>query len=78
MLVSLTIAGLVQAAGWQFGIPVDQWSLQIRPYWFLRELSGVMILLAQFIFAYNTYKTLYTKEPIEVGLNAGKPAGVKA
>ncbi len=62
MMISLTIAGLIQAAGWAFGMPVDQWSLQIRPYWFLRAISGVMIVLGQFIFAYNVYKTLYGKQ----------------
>lgn len=78
MLVSLTIAGLIQAAGWAFGVPIDQWSLQIRPYWFLREISGVMILLAQCIFAYNTYKTLYTPVPAEAMAGQAKPVGVKA
>jgi cbb3-type cytochrome oxidase subunit 1 len=78
MLVSLTIAGLVQAAGWAFGIPVDQWSLQIRPYWFLREISGVMILLGQFIFAYNTFKTLYKPAVSELELKTAEPVGVKA
>ncbi len=62
MMVSLTTAGLIQAAGWAFGVPVDQWSLQIRPYWFLRAISGVMIVLGQFIFAYNVFKSLYSKE----------------
>lgn len=59
MMTSLTMAGLVQAAGWAMGVPVDQWGLQIRPYWFLRSISGIMIVLGQFIFAYNTYKTLF-------------------
>jgi cbb3-type cytochrome c oxidase subunit I len=70
MMLSLTTAGLIQAAGWQMGIPVDQWGLSIRPYWFLRAISGVMIVLGQFIFAYNTYKTLYTKAPQPVALKA--------
>lgn len=59
MMLSLTTAGLVQAAGWAFGIPVDQWGLQIRPYWAIRAFSGVMIVLGQFIFAYNAYKSFY-------------------
>jgi cytochrome c oxidase cbb3-type subunit I len=72
MMVSLTIAGLVQSAGWAFGMPVDQWSLQIRPYWFFRELSGIMILGGQIIFAYNTYKTLYTPKPAPAPVPAAK------
>lgn len=75
MMTSLTIAGLIQAAGWAFGIPVDQWSLTIRPYWFLRAISGVMIVLGQLFFAYNTYKTLYTPAKVEVKT---KDAGVTA
>ncbi len=67
MLSSLTIAGLVQSAGWHMGIPVDQWGLFIRPYWAIRAFSGVMILLGQLIFAYNVYKTLYVRP-------AGEPA----
>jgi cytochrome c oxidase cbb3-type subunit 1 len=60
MMTSLTTAGLIQSAGWNFGFPVDQWSMAIRPYWFLRAISGFMIVTGQLIFAYNTYKTLYT------------------
>jgi len=78
-MVSLTIAGLVQAAGWAFGVPIDQWSMQIRPYWFFRELSGIMIVLGQILFAYNTYKTLYTPEAVPAGQPVqAKAQGVKA
>jgi cytochrome c oxidase cbb3-type subunit I len=60
MVLSLTTAGLVQSAGWAFGIPVDQWSLAIRPYWLVRWISGVMIFTGQCLFAYNTYRSLYS------------------
>jgi cbb3-type cytochrome c oxidase subunit I len=76
MMISLTTAGLIQAAGWQMGIPVDQWGLAIRPYWLLRAISGLMIVGGQLIFAYNTFRTLYTKAPDAVV--AGKPQEVKA
>jgi cytochrome c oxidase cbb3-type subunit I len=66
MMVSLTIAGLVQSAGWHHGIPIDQWSLEIRPYWFFRMLSGIMIVTGQLLFAYNTWKTLYTPQKVPV------------
>jgi len=72
MMVSLTIAGLVQSAGWAFGMPVDQWGLQIRPYWFFRELSGIMILGGQIIFAYNTYMTLYVPKVAPAPVPAAK------
>ncbi len=78
MMVSLTTAGLIQSAGWAFGIPIDQWSLQIRPYWFLRELSGVMIFTGQALFAWNTYKTLYTPSLSTAAASAkGKAPEVK-
>ncbi|MGH9550804.1 MAG: hypothetical protein ACRD3W_15590, partial [Terriglobales bacterium] len=76
MMVSLTTAGLIQAAGWNFGIPVDQWSLQIRPYWFFRAISGIMILLGQCIFAYNLYKSTYTPQVVSIDA-AAKPLEVK-
>jgi cytochrome c oxidase cbb3-type subunit I len=76
MMTSLTTAGLVQSAGWAMGVPVDQWGLQIRPYWFLRSISGIMIVLGQFLFAYNVWKTLYQK-PVPTVAPAAK-AEVKA
>src|SRR5690606_9203257 len=66
MYFSLTVAGLVQSAGWAMGYPVDQWSNTLYPYWFIRALSGIMIVAGQFIFAYNTFRTLYTPKPVEV------------
>lgn len=66
MLISLTTAGLIQSAGWNFGIPIDQWSLQIRPYWFIRGISGVMILLGQILFAANVYLSLYAPVAVKV------------
>ncbi|MFX5547121.1 hypothetical protein ABTD91_19430, partial [Acinetobacter baumannii] len=75
MMTSLTIAGLVQSAGWAAGFPVDQWSLYIRPYWFLRSLSGIMIVTGQCIFAYNVYKTLFV--PARASVEAAKPREVK-
>jgi cbb3-type cytochrome oxidase subunit 1 len=76
MMTVLTIAGLIQAAGWQLGYPVDQWSLAIRPYYFLRAISGVMIVTGQCLFAYNVWKTLYT--PVAgATVAAGKTKEVK-
>lgn len=74
MMTSLTIAGLVQAAGWSMGYPVDQWSNTLSPYWFLRAISGIMILSGQAIFCYNVFKTLYT--PRDVSVDAKKEVKV--
>ncbi|HEY9868052.1 MAG TPA: cbb3-type cytochrome c oxidase subunit I, partial [Candidatus Obscuribacterales bacterium] len=76
MMISLQVAGLIQAAGWAYGAPVDQWSLTIRPYWAIRAFSGVMIVLGQFIFAYNAFKSLYAAPKVEEV--KAKPAEVKA
>jgi cbb3-type cytochrome c oxidase subunit I len=76
MMLALTVAGLVQAAGWAFGMPVDQWGLQIRPYWFARWISGVMIFTGQCLFAYNTYRSLYA--PGKVPAPAARTQEVKA
>jgi cbb3-type cytochrome oxidase subunit 1 len=59
MMTSLTIAGLIQSAGWHHGIPIDLWSIEIRPYWIFRSISGIMIVTGQLLFAYNVYKTVY-------------------
>lgn len=66
MLVSLTIAGLIQAAGWHFGIPVDQWVLEQEPYMFVRFLSGILLVAGQVLFMLNIYKTVFGKnaEPL--------------
>lgn len=62
MLASLTIAGLVQAAGWHHAIPVDQWNMEIEPYMVTRFISGVMIVLGQILFVYNLGKTLFARK----------------
>ncbi|MBX9723808.1 MAG: cbb3-type cytochrome c oxidase subunit I, partial [Candidatus Obscuribacterales bacterium] len=62
MMTSLTVAGLIQSAGWHAAIPVDMWSLEIRPYWILRSISGIMIVLGQCLFAYNAWKSIYGKD----------------
>lgn len=68
MMASLTAAGLVQAAGWHFAIPVDQWSIEMEPYMFIRFLSGVLIVFGQVLFMLNIYKTVFGKkfEPVPV------------
>ena len=62
----LTIAGLIQAAGWHHNIPVDQWVLEMQPYMFVRTISGVMIVAGQVLYMFNIYKTVFSKnyEPI--------------
>ncbi len=66
MLLSLTIAGLIQAAGWHFTLPVDQWVMEMVPYFLVRFLSGVMLLSGAILYMLNIYKTVFSKsaEPL--------------
>lgn len=62
MIVSLTAGGLIQAAGWHFTLPVDQWVMEMTPYFFVRFISGVMIVAGQVLYMFNIYKTVFSKE----------------
>lgn len=65
MMLSLTIAGLIQAAGWHFGLPIDQWVLELEPYWYVRSLSGLLLVLGQVLFMLNVYKTVFCPNECE-------------
>lgn len=62
MMISLTIAGLIQAAGWHFAIPYDQWVIEMQPYMLVRFISGIMIVAGQVLFMLNVYKTVFAEE----------------
>lgn len=66
MLISLTIAGLIQAAGWHFTLPYDQWVMEMVPYFFVRFISGLMLVAGQVLYMLNIYKTVFSKsaEPL--------------
>jgi cytochrome c oxidase cbb3-type subunit I len=65
MVAVLTVAGLVQAAGWHHGIPLDQWVIELVPYWYARSFSGILIVLGQILFLFNVYKTVFCPEETE-------------
>ncbi len=65
MVVDLVIAGLVQSAGWHHGIPVDQWVIELVPYWWIRSFSGVLIVLGQILYMFNVYKTVFSPRQCE-------------
>ncbi|MGE0199834.1 MAG: cbb3-type cytochrome c oxidase subunit I [Candidatus Melainabacteria bacterium] len=73
MMIVLTIAGLIQAAGWHFGLPVDQWVIELQPYMFVRFLSGVMIVAGQILFMLNIYKTVFSSKYEELPVS---PTGI--
>jgi len=54
----LTAAGLTQATGFAQGIPIIAILRGVRPMWIARAAFGTVIILAQYIFAYNALRTL--------------------
>lgn len=56
--VALTIAGLQQAAGWSSQVMVQYASLWLKPMYFLRTLSGLVLVFTFYLFAYNIYMTV--------------------
>ena len=66
MMISLTIAGLIQAAGWHFTLPYDQWVMEMVPYFIVRTFSGLLLIAGQVLYMLNIYKTVFSKsaEPL--------------
>ncbi|HYE76414.1 MAG TPA: cbb3-type cytochrome c oxidase subunit I [bacterium] len=63
---ALTIAGLVTSAGWRYGMPQQQWVQASYPEMVVRWIGGVMIVVGQYIFVWNIFRTLYTPVEVEV------------
>lgn len=74
MMLVLTIAGLIQAAGWHFALPYDQWIIEMHPYMIVRFISGVMIVAGQILYMFNIYKTVFTEESEPIPANS--PTGI--
>lgn len=76
MMAALTIAGLMQAAAWEEGLPVYRTVIMAGPYMLMRAFSGVLIVTGQLLFVYNILKTLvFREEPQEDALEESLPAG---
>jgi len=58
----LTAAGLTQATGFSQGIPTIAILRGVRPMWIGRAVSGSVIIAAQYLFAYNAFRTLTGKK----------------
>ncbi len=54
----LTAAGLTQATGFAQGIPLIAVLRGVRPMWIGRAAFGTVIIGAQYLFAYNAFRTL--------------------
>ncbi|HBB41346.1 MAG: cytochrome oxidase [Nitrospirae bacterium CG18_big_fil_WC_8_21_14_2_50_70_55] len=57
MFWDLIIAGLIQGYEWQALAPWEQSLISSAPFWLVRTVSGTMIIVGQFIFAYNMWMT---------------------
>ena len=78
----LTAAGLAQSAAYSRGVPVIDVLPGIRPLFIARAASGLMIIVAQYIFAYNVFMTVLgrqsTKEVRAVAANEAAVADPSA
>jgi cytochrome c oxidase cbb3-type subunit 1 len=57
MFLDLLVAGLVQGTLWRDLAPWETSLTASVPYWLLRTISGTGIIVGQFLFFYNAYKT---------------------
>lgn len=62
---SMTIGGLVQSAGWHSGAAINQWGLEMEPYWFLRALGGGLMWFGNILFLINIVQTLRGVKPLD-------------
>ncbi|MCF6092683.1 cbb3-type cytochrome c oxidase subunit I [Microaerobacter geothermalis] len=62
---SLWIAGIIQGFSWINGDPFTESLVVIKPLLVARAVGGTMMILAQFFFAYNIFKTVTTGARLE-------------
>ena len=61
-MTSLWAAGLVQGADWASGaVPFIETVRQMQGFFLVRLIAGVVMVAAQFLFAYNVWKTARSK-----------------
>lgn len=70
---SLTVAGLVQAVGWAMGATVQSIVPFLEPYMAVRWIGAAMMITAQYLFAYNVFRTIQAARAARAALT---PAGV--
>ncbi len=74
MFLDLLVAGLVQGFLWRDLAPWEQSLIASMPFWFLRSVSGVAILIGSFLFFWNVWMTWRTRpaasaSPAALGLH---------
>lgn len=65
MFFDLMIAGLIQGFMWRDLAPWETTIIASTPFWLIRTLSGVMIIIGQFMFVYNILMTAIHKHTVE-------------
>lgn len=61
MFLDLMVAGLVQGYLWRDLAPWEQSLIASTPFWFVRSVSGTMILVGTFLFFWNAWMTWRTR-----------------
>lgn len=57
MFTDLLVAGVVQGSLWRNLAPWEESLIASMPYWLIRSVSGTMIIVGNFMFFWNLYKT---------------------
>lgn len=63
IFVSLTIAGLLQGEAWANGETVYRVLAELRRYFIVRGMSGILIIIGAMMFIYNVAMTIFAKAP---------------
>jgi cbb3-type cytochrome oxidase subunit 1 len=66
IFLSLTFAGLVQGEGWANGEVVYRLLPELRIYFVVRGIAGIMIVAGALIFVFNTFMSVLAGRPKEV------------
>ncbi len=66
MFFDLVAAGLIQGFMWRDLAPWESTLTASLPFWHVRTVSGVMMIVGQLLFAYNTVMTVIFKGPVTV------------
>ncbi|GAB4298302.1 MAG: cytochrome-c oxidase, cbb3-type subunit I [Myxococcota bacterium] len=62
IFLSLTFAGLIQGEGWFIGEVVYRILPQLKVYFVVRAMSGILVVTGALLFVFNVVMTLLTKE----------------
>ncbi len=64
MFIDLVAAGLIQGFMWRDLVQWERTLTASEPFWLIRTLSGIAIIVGQFLFIYNVIMTAIHKGPV--------------